>query len=111
MVLRLSLLFLMTFPFVTFASFPISQINDTIIVEGKSYIEAGLDSLSIFKLPNENIKDYRARLIRNKALITDHKNQQKTVKNPITFWQIIGIILILWLLISIIALATIVETI
>jgi hypothetical protein len=103
MFLRLILFILMIFPAMTFASFPVLQINDTIIIDGKRYIDVGVDSLSIYKLPNENIKDYRARLLRNKALITNSPNHQKSVKTPITFWQIIGIIVILWVLILIIA--------
>ena len=111
MFLRFILFILMISPAVTFASFPVLQINDTIIIDGKRYIDVGVDSLSIFKLPNENIKDYRARLLRNKALITNSPNRQKSVKTPITFWQIIGILAILWVLIIIIAIVRFIDSI
>lgn len=111
MFLRFILFILMISPAVTFASFPVVQINDTIVVDGKTYIDVGVDSLSIFKLPNENVKDYRARLLRNKALITNSPNHQKSVKTPITFWQIIGIIVILWVLILIVATVGFIDSI
>ena len=111
MFLRFILFILMISPAVTFASFPVVQINDTIVVDGKRYIDVGVDSLSIFKLPNENVKDYRARLVRNKALITNSPNHQKSVKTPITFWQIIGILAILWVLIIIIVTAASLDSI
>ena len=86
------------FPLFLLASFPISHNVDTIVVEGKMYRSIGVDSLAKYPLKKETLSEYRARLskqgINGENIIKERK--------PITFWQILGIIAIIWLLANIV---------
>ena len=86
------------FPLFLLASFPISHHVDTIVVEGKMYRSIGVDSLAKYPLKKETLSEYRARLskqgINGENIIKERK--------PLTFWQILGIIAIIWLLANIV---------
>ena len=86
------------FPLFLLASFPISHNVDTIVVEGKMYRSIGIDSLAKYPIEKETLSEYRARLskqgINGENIIKERK--------PITFWQILGIIAIIWLLANIV---------
>ena len=86
------------FPLFLLASFPISHNVDTIVVEGKMYRSIGIDSLAKYPLEKESLSEYRLRLskqgINGENIIKERK--------PITFWQILGIIAIIWLLANIV---------
>ena len=86
------------FPLFLLASFPISHNVDTIVIDGKMYRSIGVDSLAKYPLEKESLSEYRLRLskqgINGENVIKDRK--------PITFWQILGIIAIIWLLANIV---------
>lgn len=86
------------FPLFLLASFPISHNVDTIVVKGKMYKSIGVDSLAKYPLEKESLSEYRARLskqsLNGENIIKDRK--------PLTFWQILGIIAIIWLLANIV---------
>ena len=99
------LLFLPSF---LFASFPTTCLEnrDTINISGGQYKEIGVDSLYKYPLPNENMKQYRERL-----KIKNIQHSKESVKTPITFWQIILIVLIVVLLFFVIQMATVLNDI
>ena len=86
------------FPLFLLASFPISHNVDTIVIDGKMYRSIGIDSLAKYPLEKESLSEYRLRLskqgINGENIIKDRK--------PLTFWQILGIIAIIWLLANIV---------
>ena len=86
------------FPLFLLASFPISHNVDTIVIDGKMYRSIGIDSLAKYPLEKESLSEYRLRLskqgINGENIIKE--------KKPITFWQILGIIAIIWLLANIV---------
>ena len=92
------LLFFFSFPLFLFASFPISHNVDTIVVNGKMYRSIGVDSLAKYPLEKESLSEYRLRIskqgINGENIIKERK--------PITFWQILGIIAIIWLIANIV---------
>jgi len=92
------LLFFFSFPLFLFASFPISHNVDTIVVEGKMYRSIGIDSLAKYPIEKETLSEYRLRIskqgINGENIIKERK--------PITFWQILGIIAIIWLIANIV---------
>tara|TARA_X000000368_G_scaffold386861_1_gene347105 strand:- start:592 stop:873 length:282 start_codon:yes stop_codon:yes gene_type:complete len=89
-----------------FASFPISHNVDTIVVNGKMYRSIGVDSLAKYPLEKESLSEYRIRLskqgINGESLIKERK--------PLTFWQILGILAIIWIVGSIIATLQFIDT-
>ena len=86
------------FPLFLLASFPISHNVDTIVINGKMYRSIGIDSLAKYPLEKESLSEYRLRLskqgINGENIIKERK--------PITFWQILGIIAIIWLIANIV---------
>ena len=86
------------FPLFLLASFPISHYVDTIVIDGKMYRSIGVDSLAKYPLEKESLSEYRLRLskqgINGENIIKERK--------PITFWQILGIIAIIWLIANIV---------
>ena len=100
------LLFFFSFPLFLFASFPISHNVDTIVVNGKMYRSIGVDSLAKYPLEKESLSEYRVRLskqgINGESLIKERK--------PLTFWQILGILAIIWIVGSIIATLQFIDT-
>tara|TARA_B000000437_G_scaffold50702_1_gene35763 strand:+ start:1995 stop:2312 length:318 start_codon:yes stop_codon:yes gene_type:complete len=99
------LLFLPSFLFASFPTICLEN-TDTINISGVQYKEIGVDSLFKYPLPNENIKQYRERL-----KIKNIQDSKESVKTPITFWQIILIMLIIILVIFIIGIATLLNDI
>ena len=88
--------------FYMYASFPISTNVDTIVVDGKMYRYVGIDSLYKYPIENESLSEYRLRISKQGLVVSDlNENQKLKNKKPITFWQIIGIIVIIWLILSI----------
>ena len=100
------LLFFFSFPLFLFASFPISHNVDTIVVNGKMYRSIGVDSIAKYPLEKESLSEYRIRLskqgINGESLIKERK--------PLTFWQILGILAIIWIFGSIIATLQFIDT-
>ena len=86
------------FPLFLLASFPISHNVDTIVIDGKMYRSIGVDSLAKYPLEKESLSEYRLRLSKQGI---DGENIIKERK-PITFWQILGIIAIIWLIANIV---------
>ena len=101
--MRKLLFILLISPNFMFASFPVSDYvySDTIVIDGSKYIEVGVDSLYNLPLPNENLSEYRVRLKKYNI-----QNSQISVKTPITFWQVILILAIIWLIVIVITLAS-----
>ena len=93
------LFFLFCFPFFCFASFPVQEglhSIDTVIINGNMYVDLGVDSLSKYPLEKESLADYRKRLKKQNII-----NSQNSIKTPVTFWQIILFVGIIFLLIFI----------
>ena len=86
------------FPLFLLASFPIYHNVDTIVIDGKMYRSIGVDSLAKYPLEKESLSEYRLRLTKQGV------NGENIIKErkPITFWQILGIIAIIWLLVNIV---------
>ena len=86
------------FPLFLLASFPISHNVDTIVIDGKMYRSIGIDSLAKYPLEKESLSEYRLRIskqgIKGENIIKERK--------PLTFWQILGIIAIIWLIANIV---------
>ena len=103
--MRKLLFILLISPNFMFASFPISDYvcSDTIVIDGSKYIEVGVDSLYKFPLPDEDLNEYRARLKKY--------NIQKSIKTPITFWQVILMLALIFLIGFIITVASVTSEI
>ena len=99
------LLFLPSFLFASFPTICLEN-TDTINISGVQYKEIGVDSLFKYPLPNENIKQYRERL-----KIKNIQDSKESVKTPITFWQIILIVLIVSLVVVVVQMATVLNDI
>ena len=89
------LLLFFCFPLFCFASFPVQedfQLIDTVIINGKIYIDIGVDSTSNYPLEKETLSEYRERL----------KNQNITlnVKKSINWTRIIITCLVLFAIVS-----------
>tara|TARA_B100001175_G_scaffold173582_1_gene147328 strand:- start:275 stop:643 length:369 start_codon:yes stop_codon:yes gene_type:complete len=89
---------LLFFPLFGFASFPIKldfQSSDTIIRNGKIYVDVGVDSLSKYPVEKETLTEYRARLKKqlNQQNSNNNTLSSKTSVNwttVIMFWLILG---------------------
>ena len=99
--MRIILLFIFS-PFFLFASFPVKNhiFLDTIIENGKVYKEISVDSLYKFPLEGETLQEYKARLKRNQV-VSKNSDLIKSKKKSWGFWQIIGLLAIIWLIICI----------
>ena len=104
--MRKLLFILLISPNFMFASFPVSdyEYSDTIVIDGSKYIEVGVDSLYKLPLPDEDLSEYRVRLKKYNI-----QNSQNSLKAPITFWQIILIIGIVFLIIFIFILSSVIK--
>ena len=74
------LVLILTFPLLCFASFPIKsdfQKNDTIIINGKVFVETEVDSLSRYPIEKETLAQYKERL--KKQRLTGNENQKVKV--------------------------------
>ena len=89
---------LLFFPLFIFASFPIKldfHSSDTIIRNGKIYVDVGVDSLSKYPVEKETLTEYRARLKKqlNQQNSNNNTLSSKTSVNwttVIMFWLILG---------------------
>ena len=90
------------FPFILFASFPTKNhfFSDTILENGKLYREISVDSLYKFPLDGETMLEYKARLKRNQ-FVSNNSYAIKYKKKSWSFWQIVGLLAIIWLIICI----------
>ena len=74
------LIIILSFPLICFASFPIKsdfQKNDTIIINGKVFVETEVDSLSRYPIEKETLAQYKERL--KKQRLTGNENQKVKV--------------------------------
>ena len=89
-------IFLFT-PLLSFASFPIKLdflSSDTIIRNGKIYVDIGVDSLSKYPVEKETLTEYRARL--KKQLNQQNSNNNKvSSKTSVNWTSVILFLLIL----------------
>jgi hypothetical protein len=85
-----------------FASFPVKNhiFLDTIIENGKVYKEISVDSLYKFPLEGETLQEYKSRLKRNQV-VSKNLDLVKSKRQSWSFWQIIGLLAIIWLIICI----------
>jgi hypothetical protein len=99
--MRIILLFTFS-PFFLFASFPAKNhiFLDTIIENGKVYKEISVDSLYKFPLEGETLQEYKSRLKRNQFM-SKNSDLVKSKRQSWSFWQIIGVLAIIWLIICI----------
>ena len=99
--MRIILLFTF-FPFFLFASFPVKNhiFLDTIIENGKVYKEISVDSLYKFPLKGETLQEYKSRLKRNQVM-SKNLDLVKSKRQSWSFWQIVGLLAIIWLIICI----------
>ena len=93
---------LLFFPLFSFASFPIKldfQSSDTIIRNGKIYVDVGVDSLSKYPVEKETLTEYRERL---KNQLNQEKSNNKRVSSKTSFnWtSVIITLLVLGALLS-----------
>lgn len=89
-------------PLFSFASFPINLnflSSDTIIRNGKIYVDVGVDSLSKYPVEKETLTEYRARL---KKQLNQQNSNNNTVssKTPINWTSVIITLLVLGALLS-----------
>ena len=99
--MRIILLFIFS-PFFLFASFPVKNhiFLDTIIENGKVYKEISVDSLYKFPLEGETLQEYKSRLKRNQVM-SKNLDLVKSKRQSWSFWQILGVLAIIWLIICI----------
>jgi hypothetical protein len=85
-----------------FASFPVKNhiFLDTIIENGKVYKEISVDSLYKFPLEGETLQEYKSRLKRNQVM-SKNLDLVKSKRQSWSFWQIVGVLAIIWLIICI----------
>ena len=93
---------LLFFPLFSFASFPIEidfQSSDTIIRNGKIYVDVGVDSLSKYPVEKETLTEYRARL---KKQLNQQNSNNNTVssKTSVNWTSVIITLLVLGALLS-----------
>ena len=103
---------LLFFPLFSFASFPIEidfQSSDTIIRNGKIYVDIGIDSLSKYPVEKETLTEYRARL---KKQLNQQNSNKNTVssKTSVNWTSVIIFLLILAAIFSLIILRWISNT-
>ena len=84
-------------PLFSFASFPINLnflSSDTIIRNGKIYVDIGVDSLSKYPVEKETLTEYRERL---KRQLNQENSSSNTVyeKKPVDWTKIIIIFLVI----------------
>ena len=94
-------IFLFT-PLLSFASFPIKldfHSSDTIIRNGKIYVDVGVDSLSKYPVEKETLTEYRARL---KKQLNQQNSNNNTVssKTSVNWTSVIITLLVLGALLS-----------
>ena len=93
---------LLFFPLFIFASFPIKldfHSSDTIIRNGKIYVDVGVDSLSKYPVEKETLTEYRARL---KKQLNQQNSNNNTLssKTSVNWTSVIITLLVLGALLS-----------
>ena len=100
------------FPLFSFASFPIKldfQSSDTIIRNGKIYVDVGVDSLSKYPVEKETLTEFRARF--KKQLNQENSNNNTlSSKTSINWTTVIIFLLILGALFALMILRWISNT-
>ena len=89
------LLFFFCFPLFCFASFPVQedfQLIDTVIINGKIYIDIGVDSTSNYPLEKETLSEYRERL-KNQNINPVNAKKSIDWTRIIIIWLVLGLIL------------------
>ena len=89
-------------PLFSFASFPVNLnflSSDTIIRNGKIYVDVGVDSLSKYPVEKETLTEYRARL---KKQLNQQNSNNNTVssKTSVNWTSVIITLLVLGALLS-----------
>ena len=87
--------FFFCFPLFCLASFPVEyglQLSDTVIINGKIYIGAGVDSTSNYPLEKETLSEYRERLKNQNITPVNAKKSINWTRIIITF-LVLGAIL------------------
>ena len=90
------------FPLFSFASFPIEidfQSSDTIIRNGKIYVDVGVDSLSKYPVEKETLTEYRERL-KNQLNQEKSSNKRVSTKTSFNWTSVIITLLVLGALLS-----------
>ena len=88
---------LLFFPLFGFASFPIEfafQSSDTIIRNGKIYVDVGVDSLSKYPVEQETLTEYRERL-KTQLNQENSNNNSVSSKTSVNWTTVIMFLLIL----------------
>ena len=78
------LIIILSFPLICFASFPIKsdfQKNDTIIINGKVFVETEVDSLSRYPIEKETLAQYKERLKKHMNINTNTSKPEASWKN------------------------------
>tara|TARA_B100001093_G_C26002840_1_gene666392 strand:+ start:62 stop:427 length:366 start_codon:yes stop_codon:yes gene_type:complete len=99
------------FPLFSFASFPIEidyQSSDTIIRNGKTYVDIGADSLRKYPFEKETLTEYRSRL--KNQLNKENSNNKVSSKISVNWTSIIIFLLVLAALFAFIILRWISNT-
>ena len=94
-------IFLFT-PLFSFASFPIKldfPSSDTIIRNGKIYVDVGVDSLSKYPVEKETLTEYRARL-KKQLNQQNSNNNTASSKTSVNWTSVIITLLVLGALLS-----------
>ena len=92
------LLLFFCFPLFCFASFPVKedfQLIDTVIINGKIYIDIGVDSTSNYPLKKETLSEYRERLKNQNITQVNTKKSVDWTRVIITFLVLFAIVSLL----------------
>ena len=95
--MKIFLFYLLFFPLFSFASFPIEidlQPSDTIIRNGKIYVDVGIDSLSKYPVEKETLTEYRERL-KTQLYQENSNNNSVSSKTSVNWTTVIMFLLIL----------------
>ena len=104
---------LLFFPLFSFASFPIEtdfQSLDTIIRNGKIYVDVGVDSLSKYPVEKETLTEYRARL-KKQFNQENSSNNTANEKKSVDWTKIIIIFLVIGAVMSYILMKLMLDSI
>ena len=96
--LKKILLLFFCFPLFCFASFPVQedfQSIDTVIINGKIYIDIGVDSTSNYPLKKETLSEYRERLKNQNITEVNAKKSIDWTRIIITFLVLFAIVTLL----------------
>ena len=95
------LLLFFCFPLFCFASFPVQedfQLIDTVIINGKIYIDIGVDSTSNYPLKKETLSEYRKRLKNQNITQVNAKKSVDWTRIITVFLVLVAIVIIVYLI-------------